>query len=110
MSKFLSCFVFLFVLFFNINLLADTKDDIAQINELKEAGLLSELDYKNLLDKSIAKTKEYIQIKSLLDSEIINLQEFDNFIDKIIIKYTAAAKYDAAKKANFFDNKEKYYE
>ena len=76
MIKFFSFFVFLFLLF-NFNLLADINDDIAQINDLKETGLLSERDYKSLIEKSITKTKEYQKIKSLLDSNLsiqINLK------------------------------------
>ena len=108
MSKFLSFFIFLFFLFFNLNLLADISDDIAKIIDLKETGLLSDQEYKNLLEKSIIKTEEYKKIKSLLDSEVINLEDFENFKNKIIVKYTIVAKYDAAKKDNFFDNKQKY--
>ena len=110
MSKFLSFFIFIFFIFFNVNLLADTKDEIAQINELKESGLLSDRDYKSLLEKSITKTKEYKKIKSLFDSEVINLEDFENFKNKIITKYTIVGKYDSAKEANFLDNKLKYYE
>ena len=87
MSKSLSFFIFFFFLFFNVNLLADTKDDIAQINDLKETGLLSERDYKSLLEKSITKTKEYKKIESLLDSNTINSDQFENFKNNIIIKY-----------------------
>ena len=108
MNKFFPFFIFLFFLFFNASLLADIKGDIAQIIVLKETGLLSDRDYKSLLEKSITKTKEYKKIKSLLDSEVINLEEFDNFKNKIIVKYAIVAKYDAAKEANFFDNKQKY--
>jgi len=75
-------------IFFNFNVFADVKDDIAKINDLKETGLLSDQDYKNLLEKSIIKTEEYKKIKSLFDSEIINLEEFENFKNKIIIKYS----------------------
>ena len=87
MSKFLSFFIFLFFLFFNVNLLGDTKSDIAQINDLKESGLLSERDYNSLLEKSITKTKEYKKIESLLDSNTINSDQFENFKNNIIIKY-----------------------
>ena len=79
MSKFLSFFIFLFFLFFNLNLLADISDDIAKIIDLKETGLLSDQEYKNLLEKSIIKTEEYKKIKSLLDTEVINLEDFENF-------------------------------
>ena len=88
MSKFLSFFIFLFFLFSNANLLADIKGDIAQIIVLKETGLLSDRDYKSLLEKSITKTKEYKKIKSLLDSEVINQDQFENFKDNIFNKYT----------------------
>ena len=103
-------FLLFFCIFFNFNVFADVRDDIDKINDLKKTGLLSDQDYKNLLEKSIIKTEEYKKIKSLFDSEVINLEEFENFKNKIIIRYAAAAKYDAAKEANFFDNKEKYYE
>ena len=81
-------FLLFFFFFFNFNVFADVKDDIAKINDLKETGLLSDQDYKNLLEKSIIKTEEYKKIKSLFDSEVINLEEFENFKNKIIIKYT----------------------
>ena len=110
MRKLFSFFIFLFFLFSNFNLLADIKDDIAKIINLKETGLLSDQDYINLLEKSIIKTEEYKTVKGLFDSEIINQEEFENFKKKIIIKYTSVGKYDAAKEANFFDNKLKYYE
>ena len=110
MSKLLSFFIFLFFLFSNSNLLADIKDDIAKIINLKETGSLSDQDYIKLLEKNITKTEEYKTVKGLLDSEIINLEEFENFKKKIIIKYTIVEKYDAAKEANFFDNKLKYYQ
>ena len=85
MSKFLSFFIFLSLLFFNANLHADIKDDIAKINDLKEAGSLSDQDYKILVEKIIIQTEEYKKIKSLFDSEVINLEEFENFkkADKI---------------------------
>ena len=81
-------FLLFFFFFFNFNVFADVKDDIAKINDLKETGLLTDQDYKNLLEKSIIQTEEYKKIKGLLDSEIINLEEFENFKNKIIIKYT----------------------
>ena len=110
MSKLLSFFVFLFFLFFNANLLADIKGDIAQIIVLKETGSLSDRDYNSLLEKSIVKTKEYNTIKNLLDSKVINFEEFENFKNKITIKYTIEAKYDAAKEAYYFENKLKHDE
>ncbi len=81
-------FLLFFCTFFNFNVFADVKDDIAKINDLKETGLLSDQDYKNLLEKSIIETEEYKKIKSLFDSEVINLEEFENFKNKIITKYT----------------------
>ena len=81
-------FLLFFFFFFNFNVFADVKDDIAKINDLKETGLLSDQDYKNLLEKSIIQTEEYKKIKGLFDSEIINLEEFEDFINKIIIKYS----------------------
>ena len=87
MLNLLSFFIFLLFLFSNVNLLADTKDNIAQINELKETGLLSDRDYKSLLEKSITKTKEYKKIESLLDSKTINSDQFENFKNNIINKY-----------------------
>ena len=81
-------FLLFFFFFFNFNVFADVKDDIAKINDLKETGLLTDQDYKNLLEKSIIQTEEYKKIKGLFDSEIINLEEFENFINKIIIKYS----------------------
>ena len=81
-------FLLFFFFFFNFNVFADVKDDIAKINDLKETGLLTDQDYKNLLEKSIIKTEEYKKIKGLFDSEIINLEEFENFKNKIIIKYS----------------------
>ena len=108
MSKFLSYFIFFFFLFFNLNLLADTSDDISKIIDLKETGLLTDQEYKNLLEKIIIQTEEYKKIKSLFDSEVINFEDFENFKNKIIVKYTIVAKYDTAKEANFFDNKDKY--
>ena len=90
MSKFFSFFIFLFFLFFNANLFADIKDDIAQINDLKETGLLSDRGYKSLLEKSITKTKEYKKIQSLLDSKSINSDEFESFKKNIFNKYTNA--------------------
>ena len=108
MVKFLSFFVFFFFLIFNTNLLADTSDDIAKIIVLKETGLLTDQEQKSLLEKIIIQTEEYKKIKSLLDSEVIDLEDFENFKNKIIVKYAIVAKYDAAKEANFFDNKEKY--
>ena len=86
MNKFV--FFLFFFFFFNFNVFADVKDDIAKINDLKETGLLTDQDYKNLLEKSIIQTEEYKKIKGLFDSEIINLEEFENFINKIIIKYS----------------------
>ncbi len=47
-----------FCTFFNFNVFADVKDDIAKINDLKETGLLSDQDYKKLLEKSIIETEE----------------------------------------------------
>ena len=110
MSKLLSFFIFFFFLFLNANLLADVTGDIAQINALKETGSLSDRDYNSLLEKSIVKTKEYNTIKNLFDSKIINFEEFENFKNKITIKYTIEAKYDVAKEANYFENKLKHYE
>jgi len=81
-------FLLFFCTFFNFNVFADVKDDIAKINDLKETGLLSDQDYKKLLEKSIIETEEYKKIKSLFDSEVINLEEFENFKNKIITKYT----------------------
>jgi hypothetical protein len=81
-------FLLFFCTFFNFNVFADVKDDISKINDLKETGLLSDQDYKNLLEKSIIETEEYKKIKSLFDSEVINLEEFENFKNKIITKYT----------------------
>ena len=81
-------FLLFFFFFFNFNVFADVKDDIAKINDLKETGLLTDQDYKNLLEKSIIQTEEYKKIKGLFDSEIINLEEFENFTNKIIIKYS----------------------
>ncbi len=101
-------FLLFFFFFFNFNVFADVKDDIAKINDLKETGLLTDQDYKNLLEKSIIKTEEYKKIKSLFDSEVINFEEFESFKNKIIIKYTlgnsltedpSAAKEDADKAA-----------
>ena len=86
MNKFV--FLLFFFFFFNFNVFADVKDDIAKINDLKETGLLTDQDYINLLEKSIIQTEEYKKIKGLFDSEIINLEEFENFINKIIIKYS----------------------
>ena len=71
-------FLLFFFFFFNFNVFADVKDDIAKINDLKETGLLTDQDYKNLLEKSIIQTEEYKKIKGLFDSEIINLEEFIN--------------------------------
>ena len=81
-------FLLFFCTFFNFNVFADVKDDISKINDLKETGLLSDQDYKKLLEKSIIETEEYKKIKSLFDSEVINLEEFENFKNKIITKYT----------------------
>ena len=67
-------FLLFFCTFFNFNVFADVKDDISKINDLKETGLLSDQDYKNLLEKSIIETEEYKKIKSLFDSEVINLE------------------------------------
>ena len=76
-------FLLFFFIFLNFNVFADVKDDIAKINDLKETGLLSDQDYKNLLEKSIIKTEEYKKIKSLFDSEVINLEEFENYLHLI---------------------------
>ena len=82
-------FIFLLLCFFyNSSIFADVKDDISKINDLKESGLLSDQDYNNLLEKSIIQTEDYIKIRSLFDSEIINLEEFENFKEKIISKYS----------------------
>ena len=81
-------FFILCLTFFNLAVFADVKDDINKINELNESGILSEQDYKNLLEKSIIQTEEYKKIKGLFDSEIINLEDFEDFKNKIITKYS----------------------
>ena len=86
--------LFLILIIFNYSVFADVKDDISKINELNESGILSEQDFKSLLEKSIVKTEEYKKIKGLFDVEIISLEEFENFKNKIIIKYTSGATLD----------------
>ena len=68
-------FLLFFFFFFNFNVFADVKDDIAKINDLKETGLLTDQDYKNLLEKSIIKTEEYKKIyaSESYDTKDINI-------------------------------------
>ena len=80
--------LFLILIIFNWSAFADVREDIKKINELNESGILSEQDYKSLLEKSIIQTEEYKKIKDLLDSDIINLEEFESLKNKIINKYT----------------------
>ena len=82
------------LIFFNLSIFANTLDDIKKINDLNESGLLSEQDYKNLIEKSIIQTEEYKKVKGLFDSEIITLEELESFKNKIIIKYTVGNSLD----------------